>query len=279
MLWIIGTPIGNLGDLCSRTREVLESCDLILCEDTRRSGILLSHLDLKKPLKSYHKFNETEELDSILNILKEGRTLALLSDGGMPAISDPGQLLIAACREAGIEVSAVPGPCAAVHALVLSGFPSLPFQFHGFLSKKEQEKCRELIELMHYPGTSICYEAPHRIVKTLQTLSKIAPTLTLCLARELTKRFEECLIGTPEEILATPSLKEPKGEMVLVFKQHPFSTTYSTLPAVEHVHQLEETFGLSKKDAIKLAASLRQESKRELYQQCLNSINEIEAED
>jgi 16S rRNA (cytidine1402-2'-O)-methyltransferase len=265
MLWIVGTPIGNLGDLSERTKTVLEQCDLILCEDTRHSAKLLFHLNIKKPLKSFHKFNESKSQSAILEMLKAGKTIALISDAGMPAISDPGQSLIAACHQENIPVSTVPGPNAALLGLVLSGFSTIPFQFLGFLSKKQTEQTEQLLEIFHYRGTSIVYETPHRIIHTLQLIEKVAPNLTLCLARELTKKFEECLLGTAQDLLKKESLKDPKGEMVLVFSEHPIATTYCDLSPQEHVLWIETTFAVSQKEAIAIAARIRKESKKQLY--------------
>ena len=265
MLWIVGTPIGNLGDISERAKAVLEDCEVVLCEDSRKTGLLMKHLGLKKRLVSHHKFNEKATVDRILAELKEGKEIALVSDAGMPCISDPGELLVNRCREEGLEVSVVPGPCAVVLGLVLSGFATLPFQFVGFLEKKEGALTKQLASIAHYGGTTVAYEAPHRVAKTLALLSKMAPKLPLCIAREITKTYEECLRGTAEALLEKPSIQDPKGEFILVISKHALSDQYEALSAVDHVALLEKEFSLSKQEAIKLAAYLRGVPKKAVY--------------
>ena len=268
MLWIVGTPIGNLGDISVRTKEVLERCAIVLCEDTRKAGLLMKHLGLKKRLVSHHKFNEKSTVDGILEQLKEGTEIALISDAGMPCISDPGEHLVNRCREEGLKVSVVPGPCAATLGLVLSGFATIPFQFIGFLEKKEGALHKQLATLFHYSGTTITYEAPHRVAKTLHLIEKIAPDLPLSIAREITKTYEECLRGTAEVLLKEKSIQNPKGEFVLIFSEHTLAKKFETLAPQEHVALLEREFGLTKQEAIKLAAHLRGVPKKEVYDSC-----------
>lgn len=265
MLWIVGTPIGNLGDLTERAKEVLEKVDVVLCEDSRKAGLLMQHLGLKKKLVTHHKFNEKATLDPIITQLKEGVEIALISDAGMPCLSDPGELLVNRCHEEGLPVSVVPGPCAATLGLILSGFATLPFQFIGFLEKKEGALTKQLAALLHYSGTTVAYEAPHRLRKTLQLIAKCAPTLLLCIAREITKTYEECLRGTASTLLQAPSLQDPKGECVLIFAEHPLAQKFSALSPQDHVALLMQEFSLTKQEAIKLAAHLRGASKKEIY--------------
>ena len=265
MLWIVGTPIGNPGDISVRAKAVLEGCDVVLCEDSRKTGLLMQHLGLKKKLVSHHKFNEKATVDRVIEELKAGKEMALVSDAGMPCISDPGELLVNRCREEGIEVSVVPGPCAAVLGLVLSGFATMPFQVVGFLEKREGPLSKQLASIFHYGGTTVAYEAPHRIEKTLTLLSKMAPELTLCVAREITKTYEECLRGTAETLLQEASIQDPKGEFVLIFSMHPLAKRFEQLSAVNHVALLEKEFSLSKQEAIKLAAHLRGVPKKTVY--------------
>lgn len=216
MLYLIATPIGNLADITFRAVQTLAVCDYVLCEDTRRSRILLSHYELQKPLKSYHKFKEAQMEERVIADLRRGLKLALLSDAGTPTISDPGQRLVARCRREGLCVTALPGSCAAVMALSLSGFDTAPFQFVGFLPAKKTACERALATCLQYEGTSIIYETPHRIAKVLQRLAALDPKRPLCIARELTKKFEECLFGDAGELLAHFQAHPPRGEMVLL---------------------------------------------------------------
>ncbi len=271
MLWIVGTPIGNLSDISDRARLVLEHSAIVLCEDSRKAGLLMQHLGLKKKIVSHHKFNEKATIDHLIAELKEGNEIALISDAGMPCISDPGELLVGRCREDGIPVSVVPGPCAAILGLVLSSFAATPFQFVGFLEKKGEALIKQLTSLFHYSGTTVSYEAPHRIARTLQLVAKIAPDLPLFIAREITKTYEECLRGTANTLLTEKSIQNPKGEFVLVFSEHSLAKNYETLSPKDHVALLEREFSLSKKDAIKLAAYLRGMPKKIIYDDCLNS--------
>lgn len=192
------------------------SVDAILCEDTRHSRKLLSHYGISKPLHSYHQFNEAKKEGQILGLLEEGKELALLSDAGTPGISDPGERLVRACREKGLEVTLIPGPCALIHALVVSGLPTEPFQFVGFLPRRPGRLKRALQGLLDYEGTSIAYESPHRMHKTLAALHELEPQRQIAIARELTKKFEEVRRGRAEEI------GEVKGECVLLIAPKDF---------------------------------------------------------
>jgi 16S rRNA (cytidine1402-2'-O)-methyltransferase len=216
VLYLISTPIGNLGDISFRAIEVLRSCDYILCEDTRRSLQLLNHYQIKKPLKSYHKFNEKRRSQEIIRDLKEGLAICLISDAGTPGISDPGEILIQHCHEEGVEMSVIPGACAAIAALTLSGFTTERFQFIGFLPKKKGALSRMLSEFLTYDGTSICYESPFRLLKTLQLLATLNQTAQVAVVREITKIHEECIRGTTEELFAHFTKKAPRGEIVLL---------------------------------------------------------------
>lgn len=265
MLYLVATPIGNLADMSYRAVEVLKKSDYILCEDTRTSLVLLKHYDIHKPLKSYHKFNETHRENEILEDLKKGLTIALITDAGTPGISDPGSALITACRKENLPVSAIPGPCAALLALTLSGFSTERFQAVGFLPKKSSELKTLFLDLLEYSGTTICYESPHRILKTLQLLSEIASERPLCILRELTKLYEEHLQGTAAELLAHFEKHPPRGELVLLISSKQNSIDYTSLSPQEHVAQLQNEYGLSKQEAIKLCARLRNVPKREIY--------------
>ncbi len=260
MLYLIATPIGNLGDFTFRASKLLENVDLILCEDTRTSGVLLKAYGIKKPLKSYHIFNAAQVEDEIIRQLHEGKEIALLSDAGTPGISDPGERLVSRCQKEGILVSALPGPCAPIMALTISGLPTEMFQFIGFLPKKAGEERTLLAKALGYEGTTICFESPNRIYKTLELIKEMAPTRTLVIARELTKIHEEVLKGTAEEL----SKHTLRGEIVLLIAPAP-PLDFTALTPQQHVELLQKEYGISKQEAIKMAAQLRGTSKKEIY--------------
>ena len=216
MLTVVPTPIGNLGDLSPRALESLKTCDLIAAEDTRHTGLLLHRLGIKKPLLSFHEHNEAARTAELVTRMQEGVRVALVSDAGTPGISDPGERLVRACRAAKIPVTVLPGPCAAITALVSSGFRTATFYFGGFLPARSGGRERELAAACSRDISSIFYESPHRILKSLETLARIAPTRRVAVARELTKLHEEVLVGTPTEILDSFQNSPPKGELVLV---------------------------------------------------------------
>ncbi len=216
MLYLVPTPIGNLQDITLRAIEILKSADLILCEDTRTSGVLLKHLGISRPLKSYHAFNEHIILAQLIPQLKEGKNMALISDAGTPGIADPGFLLARACLREGIEVQCLPGPTAFVPALLKSGLAADRFVFEGFLPVKKGRKTR-LESLKTEARTLVFYESPHRIGKTLQELSDFWGAERLAsVSRELTKMFEETKNGTLAELAAYFANRAVKGEIVVV---------------------------------------------------------------
>lgn len=267
MLYLVATPIGNLADLSYRAVEVLRAADYILCEDTRHSKILLSHYQIAKPLKSYHQFNESSRQDEVIADLKAGKQIALISDAGTPGIADPGHRLVVRCKQEKLEISGLPGACAAILALILSGFSTERFQFIGFLPKKAGELRRSLEEALLYSGTTICYETPHRLIKTLGLLQELDAKRRFCCARELTKRFEETVEGTAGEILLHFQEHPLKGEIVLLIEGKSDAPVDLSLSPEEHVQLLQEEEDLSTQEAIKKVASLRKIPKRELYQQ------------
>lgn len=215
-LYIIATPIGNLGDITLRGLEILKSVDLILAEDTRTSGILLKHYNISKPLQSFHNFNEHKILNSLIQRLNNGERMALISDAGTPGISDPGFLIVRACIQAGLKIECPPGATAFVPALIKSGLPSDRFTFEGFLPQKKGRQTL-LKQLAIEERTMIFYESPYRLVKTLQQFKEyFGAERQASVSRELTKLFEETLNGTLEEILTHFQSKEPKGEIVIV---------------------------------------------------------------
>lgn len=220
ILYVVGTPIGNLEDITLRAIRVLKEVDLILCEDTRNTGILLSHYKIKNKLLSYHAKSALKKTDEIILMLKDGKEIALVSDAGTPGISDPGSLLISKVLQLGtscIQVVAVPGTSALTAALSVSGFMGGSFVFHGFIPHK---KGRETLfkKMAEIKETQVFYESSHRIMKTLESLNKAMPERKMMIAREMTKIFEENLIGTPSEILEILSKnpKKQKGEFVMI---------------------------------------------------------------
>lgn len=215
--YIVATPIGNLGDLSPRAVEVLRSVDYIACEDTRTSGKLLSAFEIEKPTFSFHQHNEHTKVEHILNILRGGQRVALISDAGMPGISDPGFLAVRAARQQGITVTVIPGPDAATTALVASGLPCDRYTFEGFLPHKKGRQ-KKLAELIEEERTMIFYESPHRIIKLLKELNEhFGEDRMVAVARELTKKFEEVVRGTAKQVLEEfESRKTIKGEIAVV---------------------------------------------------------------
>jgi 16S rRNA (cytidine1402-2'-O)-methyltransferase len=216
VLSVVPTPIGNRQDITLRAIEVLKSADLIAAEDTRHSGLLLQHLGIKKPFLSLHGHNESFRCEDVANRIAEGSHVALITDAGMPGISDPGYRLIRTCIDRGLPVSVLPGPSAVLTALVGSGFPCDRFFFGGFLPVKSGRRANELTAAAARMETSIYFESPHRILKTLAALDAVCPGRTICVARELTKTFEEYRRDTPAALIAHFEKHPPKGEITLV---------------------------------------------------------------
>ncbi len=273
VLYLVATPIGNLSDITLRAIETLRACDYILCEDTSHSKILLNHHNIHRPLKSYHKFNEAAREREVIQDLQAGKSIALISDAGTPGISDPGESIVQAAVEAGIAVVSIPGACAAIAAIICSGLPTKQFQMVGFLPKKVGELEDKLVEIFHYPGTTLCYESPRRLMDVLTVIQRLAPKRTLCAARELTKRFEELVRGTADTLIAHWKDREIKGELVLVIApptSQELHHEWASMTLVEHVARLEHDFGLSQQDAIKMVAQLRGLPKRDVYKVAKN---------
>ena len=219
MLYIVATPIGNLRDITLRALETLKSVDLIAAEDTRHSGNLLRHFEISKPLVSYHEHNEARRTEELVARLESGQSVALISDAGLPGVSDPGHRLLRACRERGIPYTVLPGPSAVLTALVGSGFACEPFYFGGFLPPKSGGRERDLLAAAARDETSVFFESPHRLVRTLEVCALHFPERRVCVARELTKQFEEFRAGFPPELLAHYSAKPVKGEIVFLVSQ------------------------------------------------------------
>lgn len=272
-LYIVATPIGNLEDLSLRAARILSEVAAIACEDTRQSSKLLAHLALDKPLIPFHDHNERDRTASLLHRLQQGESLALISDAGTPLISDPGYRLVDAAISAAVPVVPIPGPAAFVAALSASGLPTDAFFFGGFLAPKSGQRRKQLESLAAIEATLIFYEAPHRILETLEDLAALWPTRPVVLARELTKLHEEFLRGAPADLHATLA-KRPsiKGEFtVLIGKGEPAADT--TLPIAEEIARLE-ALGIPRMDAIKTVARDRGLPKRAVYQLLEESRNE-----
>lgn len=272
-LYIVPTPIGNLDDMTFRAVKTLELVDLVACEDTRQTKKLLQHFHIEKPLVSYHEHNKYQREESLIENLKEGKSVALVSDAGMPIVSDPGYELVRRTREEGIDVTVLPGANAALTALVGSGLPSETFTFYGFLPRKKKDMIAELEKLGHVDHTLIFYESPHRIKQTLENLHQVySKERMVTLARELTKKFEEYIYGTLDEVYAYMQSNEAelRGEFCIIVEgmkefENEESAWWHDLTLHEHVqHYLDQ--GQSTKDAIKMVAKERGESKNDLYQ-------------
>lgn len=254
-LYLVPTPIGNLGDISDRCRDTLAAADFIAAEDTRVSIKLLNHLGVKKPLVSYHEHNKLESGPKILARLQKGESCALVTDAGCPAISDPGEDLVRLCADAGVPVCAIPGPCAAITALSVSALPTGRFVFEGFLPTDKKQRSARLGVLLREERTAILYEAPHRLRETLAALAEaLGANRRISLCRELTKLHEEILRLTLGEAVAYYAENEPRGEFVLVLEGAAPAAEVTTLEdAVALVEQFVAN-GLTKKDAVKQAA-------------------------
>lgn len=215
-LYLVATPIGNLEDITLRALRVLRECDVVAAEDTRRSGQLLKHFEISKPLLSYFQFNEARRSEEIIERLKRGEKVALVTDAGSPGISDPGERVVKAAIATGLRVEAVPGPCALVAGLTASGLPTDEFHFIGFLPHKSGQRRNQLESLKAFAGTLVLYESPYRIEKLLGELTEVFPERQVVLGRELTKKFEEFLRGKPPELLEVTKKRSLKGEFVVM---------------------------------------------------------------
>ena len=272
-LYLVATPIGNLGDFSPRAVETLQNADFIAAEDTRVSVKLLNHFDIKKPLVSYHEHNRASAGQAILTRLLGGETCALVTDAGMPAISDPGEDLVRLCAENGVPVLAVPGCCAAVYALAVSGLPTGRFTFEGFLPSGKKERREQLHELTGETRTMIFYEAPHKLLRTLSDLrDTFGGEREITLARELTKLHEQTLRTTLDGAVAHFTENAPKGEFVLVLRGAPErSEPEVTAEQALQIVARYRSEGRALKEACKLAAADTGFGKNELYQMALNA--------
>ena len=217
-LFVVGTPIGNLEDITFRAVRVLREADVVAAEDTRRTGVLLAHFEIRKPLVSCHEFNEARRSAELLQRLRDGARVALVSDAGMPTLSDPGLRMVRAALEAGISVEIIPGPSAITAALAGSGLAAEPFLFYGFLPHKSAQRRKMLTELVPLPWTLVFFESPHRIVRSLSDLREVLGNRRVVLARELTKKFEEFMRGDLDGLLKMLENRTVKGEITLVIE-------------------------------------------------------------
>lgn len=270
-LYLCATPIGNLDDLSARALRVLEEVDLIAAEDTRRTLILLNHFGIHKPLTSYYEHNKAEKGQALVAKLLEGQSIALVTDAGTPAISDPGEDLVRLCVENNITVVPVPGCCAVVNALIASGLPTGRFCFEGFLSVTKKSRRAHLDALRNETRTMIFYEAPHKLLNTLTDFYETFGERRITLAREMTKKFEEFVYTTLSDAISRYSQTPPKGEFVLVLE----GKTETEEPSVlsdeelrEQVFSLKER-GHSLSEAAKIVAEANGRKKREVYRMCL----------
>ena len=278
-LYLCATPIGNLQDMTPRVVETLQMVDIIAAEDTRNSIRLLNHFDIHTPMTSYHEYNKVEKARQLIVKLQEGQNIALITDAGTPAISDPGEVLVRMCHEAGINVTSLPGAAACITALTLSGLATRRFCFEGFLPAEKKEKKEILEELATETRTMILYEAPHHLIRTLEELYGALGNRKICVCRELTKKFETVLPTTLKKALELYKSEEPRGEYVLVVegksreeKRRESIAAWESMTIEEHMSYYEEQ-GMDQKSAMKQAAKDRGVGKREIYAY-LNGGNE-----
>lgn len=275
-LYLCATPIGNLEDITFRVLRTLKEADLIAAEDTRNSIKLLNHFEIRTPMTSYHEYNKIEKGRELIEKLKAGSNIALITDAGTPGISDPGEELVRMARAEGITVTSLPGACACITALTMSGLPTRRFAFEAFLPADKKECRKVLEELSKETRTIVLYEAPHRLKKTLGLLlDTLGGERRITVCRELTKKHEDSISGTIAEVLAYFEANEPKGEFVLVLTGKPYEELeqearkqWDGISIEEHVENYIAE-GMSKKDAMKAAAVDRGLSKREVYQAML----------
>lgn len=276
MLYLCATPIGNLQDMSPRIIETLKQVDVIAAEDTRNSIKLLNHFEIHTPMTSYHEYNKTEKAYTLIEKMKEGADVALITDAGTPAISDPGEVLVKMCQEAGITVTSLPGPVACITALTLSGLSTRRFCFEGFLPADKKERAQILADLANEKRTIILYEAPHHLKKTMEVLYGALGDRKITICRELTKKFETIMPTSLSEALTYYEENDPRGEYVLVIEgksveelEAEKQKSFEQIPIEEHVADYEKQ-GYDHKEAMKLAAKDRGITKREVYQYLLN---------
>lgn len=271
-LYLVATPIGNLEDITMRAIRILKEADYIAAEDTRNTKKLCNYFEIDTPLISYHDHNQEVGGEKLLQLLRDGKTIALVSDAGLPAISDPGADIAMKAIQEDFAVVPLPGANAAITALIASGLPTQPFYFHGFLSRYKKERREGLEALRNKQETILFYEAPHRLKEMLKDVQLVLGNRQIVLARELTKKFEEFIRGTVEEALEWANTNEVRGEFVVIIEgtQEEIveeAATWEALSIKEHVQQLIDEQAMSSKEAIKEVSKLRKLSKREVYQE------------
>lgn len=276
MLYLCATPIGNLSDITAHVLDTLREVDLIAAEDTRNSIKLLNRFEIKTPMTSYHEYNKYDKAKDLIRQMGEGKNIALITDAGTPAISDPGEVLVRMCYEEGITVTSLPGACACITALTLSGLNTRRFCFEGFLPTDKKEKKAILEELTRETRTMIIYEAPHHLIKTLDELMAVIGDRTITICRELTKKYETVFRTTFSEAITYYKATEPKGECVIVIEGKSRDeladesiNEWNRLSIEEHMAYYEEQ-GIERKEAMKMVAKDRGVTKREIYQSLLD---------
>lgn len=270
-LYLCATPIGNLKDMTPRVQETLGNVDLIAAEDTRNSIRLLNYFEIRTPMTSYHEYNKVEKAQQLVRQLQVGKNIALITDAGTPAISDPGEVLVRMCQENGIPVTALPGPAACIAALTLSGLSTRRFCFEGFLPADKKERAEVLEELKSETRTIVLYEAPHHLLRTLEQLQEALDDRRITLCRELTKKFETVIPTTLTGALQMYRSEEPRGEYVIVIegksreeKKREQAASWNAMSVEEHMAFYKEQ-GMNEKDAMKQVAKDRGVGKREIY--------------
>ena len=272
-LYLVATPIGNLEDITLRAIKILKEVDYIYAEDTRQTLKLLNHLEISKPLISYHRHNEEIKVDNLINKLKEGNNIALVSDAGTPVISDPGEIAVKEALNNNIEIVPIPGACALINGLIVSGLSVKEFVFLGFLPINKKLRKEKLEEIEKENKTIILYEAPHKIINTLNDLSKILENRKVVIARELTKIHEEFIRGTIDEILNV--YKEPKGEHIIIIqgniKKENEKKDFINFLSIDDLYKYYEKQGLTKNEIIKKIAKDKNVNKNEIYKLFINN--------
>lgn len=265
-LYVVATPIGNLEEMTPRAIRILSEVEIIACEDTRETLKLCKHFGISKPLISCHEHNEYYVINKIIEYLQEGKDIAIVSDAGYPGISDPGERVVAKCIEKGFNVVVISGPCAFINALVGSGLDTSHFLFYGFLPSKKGERTKELAKLSKNENTLIFYEAPHRILETLMDMKEELHNRKICVARELTKKFEEYLRGTIEEIIERITTNPIKGEIVIIVEgtKKEDVETLTDLEIIDKVNNLIEK-GMTASEAIKHVSLTFKVKKNDVY--------------
>ena len=282
-LYLCATPIGNLEDITLRVLRVLREVDLIAAEDTRNSIKLLNHFNIKTPMTSYHEYNKIEKAYQLVEKMRQGQNIALITDAGTPGISDPGEEVVRICQESGIPVTSLPGPAACITALTMSGLPTRRFAFEAFLPKDKKERARILSSLEQETRTIVLYEAPHHLKKTLEELWKALGDRNITLCRELTKKYETAFPTTISGAIAYYEKQEPRGEFVLVIQGKDQKQlikeqqeSWEALSLEEHMQHYENQ-GMNRKEAMKQVAKDRGISKRDVYGKLLEDSGEIQS--